>query len=144
MSRRFKVQFSAANGQSGDVLCHSCTELLESHLSIQYRDESRTNVGPGEYSQLQNSQTFSQSQVQPMLEEPETAVSTHSDTISVGSVAEATLQKKPLPMSRAYANTDYPTDQLATFIRLCLTDPNFPAFVEAVEKELQHIATNEK
>ena len=40
------------------------------------------------------------------------------------------------PLQQAYAGTNLPTAQLNSFIRLCLTDSNFPDFVEAVEKEL--------
>ena len=43
------------------------------------------------------------------------------------------------PLGRAYAETDLPTEQLSAFIRLCLSDSNFPGFVEAVEKELNQI-----
>ena len=39
----------------------------------------------------------------------------------------------------AYASTNFPTEQLGAFIRLCLTDSNFPGFVEAVERELNSI-----
>ena len=42
----------------------------------------------------------------------------------------------------AYRSTNFPTEQLGPFIRLCLTDSNFPGFVEAVEKELQGIVGN--
>uniref|UniRef100_A0A1X7UUK4 Meiotic recombination protein REC114 n=1 Tax=Amphimedon queenslandica TaxID=400682 RepID=A0A1X7UUK4_AMPQE len=45
------------------------------------------------------------------------------------------ISKKPL--QQAYiSSTHLPTDQLSQFIRLCLTDSTFPAFVEAVESEL--------
>lgn len=39
-------------------------------------------------------------------------------------------------LGEAYMRTNFPTEQLGSFIRLCLTDANFPGFVEAVEKEL--------
>lgn len=39
-------------------------------------------------------------------------------------------------LGRAYAETNFPTEQLGAFIRLCLTDSNFPGFVESVEREL--------
>jgi len=42
----------------------------------------------------------------------------------------------------AYRSTNFPTEQLGPFIRLCLTDSNFPGFVEAVEKELKGIVGN--
>ena len=39
---------------------------------------------------------------------------------------------------------DVPQDQLSLMIRLCLTDSNFPAFVEAVEKELTNLTSSEQ
>ncbi len=39
----------------------------------------------------------------------------------------------------AYGATNFPTEHLESFIRLCLTDANFPSFVEAVESELKSI-----
>ena len=42
-------------------------------------------------------------------------------------------------LGKAYANTNFPVSQLSDFIRLCLTDSNFPAFVGAAEKELRNI-----
>ena len=39
---------------------------------------------------------------------------------------------------------DVPQDQLSLMIRLCLTDSNFPAFVEVVEKELTNLTSSEQ
>lgn len=46
------------------------------------------------------------------------------------------------PLGLAYASTNFPTEQLGAFIRLCLTDSNFPGFVEAVEKEMNSVMQN--
>ena len=50
------------------------------------------------------------------------------------------LQTEGKTLGRAYADTNFPTEQLGRFIRLCLTDSNFPGFVESVEKELNSMA----
>lgn len=60
-----------------------------------------------------------------------------SVTVLILSLLQDILLGKPL--QRAYADTHLPTNQLGNFIRLCLTDSNFPSFVEAVEKELNDI-----
>jgi hypothetical protein len=52
------------------------------------------------------------------------------------------LQTQGNPLGLAYAHTNFPTEQLGGFIRLCLTDANFPGFVEAVEKELNSMTGN--
>ncbi|KAJ7382498.1 hypothetical protein OS493_034660 [Desmophyllum pertusum] len=41
--------------------------------------------------------------------------------------------------AQASGHIDIPQDQLSLMIRLCLTDSNFPAFVEAVEKETDQL-----
>lgn len=44
-------------------------------------------------------------------------------------------------MQKAYESTNIPVSRLGLFIRLCLTDSNFPSFVEAVEKELSELVS---
>jgi hypothetical protein len=46
-------------------------------------------------------------------------------------------------LGEAYTSTNFPTGQLGAFIRLCLTDANFPGFVEAVEKELNSVKSSQ-
>ncbi|XP_062510382.1 meiotic recombination protein REC114-like [Corticium candelabrum] len=146
LPRKFKLQFSAANGQSGETLCRNCAKILQRHVAVQYPDENRSDVGQSDNSQ-QQSQTLQGSQVQQMscqMQEPQTSTSSQ-DTISVSTVAEAMLTNKPLPMSMstAYARTNYSKEQLTSFISLCLSDPNFPMFVEAVKNELEQLAASD-
>jgi len=49
------------------------------------------------------------------------------------------MQSQGKSLGRVYAETNFPTEQLGSFIRLCLSDGNFPGFVEAVEKEMNHL-----
>ena len=42
-------------------------------------------------------------------------------------------------VSQPTGQMSVPQDRLSLLVRLCLTDSNFPAFVEAVEKELQSL-----
>jgi hypothetical protein len=37
--------------------------------------------------------------------------------------------------------THLPTTDLSTLVRLCLSDPGFPNFVDKVEKELKQLTT---
>ena len=52
------------------------------------------------------------------------------------------VQSQGKCLGRAYADTNLPTEQLGQFIRLCLTDANFPAFVESVERELNSMTNS--
>ena len=53
-----------------------------------------------------------------------------------GTYSSQSMQSSSKTLCRAYAETNFRTEQLGSFIRLCLTDVNFPGFVEAVEKEM--------
>lgn len=66
--------------------------------------------------------------------------------LSIGSLAQKLVYpaEGEEPLSQAYntaANleTAWPSGQLKTLIHLCLTDSNFPSFVEQVEKELNTV-----
>eukprot|EP00072_Mus_musculus_P060679 XP_011241123.1 PREDICTED: meiotic recombination protein REC114 isoform X3 [Mus musculus] len=45
----------------------------------------------------------------------------------------------PEKLTLAYEGSSWGTEELGPFLRLCLMDQNFPAFVEEVEKELKKI-----
>lgn len=47
------------------------------------------------------------------------------------------LTSEKLPL--AYEQSSWGAEELGPFLRLCLMDQNFPAFVEEVEKELKKI-----
>ena len=49
------------------------------------------------------------------------------------------ISSKGKSLGRAYSETNFPVSQLGEFIRLCLTDTNFPNFVETVEREMANI-----
>lgn len=57
-------------------------------------------------------------------------------------VFQVTLSEKGRDTNQS-RHIDIPHDQLSLMIRLCLTDSNFPAFVEAVEKELTNLTSSE-
>ncbi|KAM6119354.1 meiotic recombination protein REC114 [Pterocles gutturalis] len=57
---------------------------------------------------------------------------------SVAQLAQSVLKKKSeLPL--VYRHSVWRAQELGPFIRLCLMDQNFPAFVEEVEKELKKL-----
>jgi len=45
-------------------------------------------------------------------------------------------------VSQPTGQMSVPQDRLSLLVRLCLTDSNFPAFVEAVEKELHSLTSS--
>ena len=58
-------------------------------------------------------------------------------------VFQVTSSEPPRDANQSSRHIDMPPDQLSLMIRLCLTDSNFPAFVEAVEKELTNLTSSE-
>lgn len=56
---------------------------------------------------------------------------------------QITSVESRLDAVQSSSNLITPQDQLSLMIRLCLTDSNFPDFVEAVEKELKSLTSLE-
>ena len=59
-------------------------------------------------------------------------------------VFQVTSSETHRDTNQSRMHIDVPQDQLSLMIRLCLTDSNFPAFVEAVEKELTNLTSSEQ
>ena len=59
-------------------------------------------------------------------------------------VFQVTSSESHRDTNQSRMHIDVPQDQLSLMIRLCLTDSNFPAFVEAVEKELTNLTSSEQ
>ncbi|KAL4671012.1 hypothetical protein H8959_003721 [Pygathrix nigripes] len=57
---------------------------------------------------------------------------------SLTQLAQTLLASEELP--RIYEQSAWGAEELGPFLRLCLMDQNFPAFVEDVEKELKKLA----
>lgn len=68
------------------------------------------------------------------------------ETLSLTSIfflSQITSVESRLDAVQSGSNLIAPQDQLSLMIRLCLTDSNFPDFVEAVEKELKSLTSLE-
>ncbi|XP_036011228.1 meiotic recombination protein REC114 isoform X7 [Mus musculus] len=64
-------------------------------------------------------------------------ISTIRREAALASAAPSILAPEKLTL--AYEGSSWGTEELGPFLRLCLMDQNFPAFVEEVEKELKKI-----
>ncbi|KYO25266.1 meiotic recombination protein REC114 isoform C [Alligator mississippiensis] len=75
-----------------------------------------------------------------MLEEPPLQLYTNIPEArrSVVQLAQSVLNSKS-ELPHAYQHCVWSAKDLGPFIRLCLMDQNFPAFVEEVEKELKKL-----
>ncbi|XP_053319699.1 meiotic recombination protein REC114 [Spea bombifrons] len=131
-SRMFRVQFSGESKQEAVESCDRCSQKLKTYLPVE--------TGPLE----------------------ETCCSAAKQKISVTALAQvcictgSTLLKycrstyleslqKPHSsnIGPAYPQPPLSPEELGVFLRTCLLDQHFPAFVEAVEKELYKLTESE-
>ncbi|XP_050389112.1 meiotic recombination protein REC114 [Patella vulgata] len=127
-TRKFKIKFKSVNNDSGIKLCSQCTEKLSKYFPIKINSQSTTSQSQ-EATQDPNGE-----QVQ-----GEAVVETLEGEITLSKMAEVLSGKLKANLPKAYEEHKYPTEETGLLLRLCLTDPSFPAFVEHVEKELKNI-----
>ncbi|XP_068927315.1 meiotic recombination protein REC114 isoform X3 [Petaurus breviceps papuanus] len=113
-SRMFRVQFGGNSKEEALENCYRCVQKLEEYVTIQVPDELSQELQPGP-SQI----AAETSQVK--------------DSEQSGSI----LTSAELPL--AYEQAAWNAEELGPFLKLCLMDQNFPAFVEDVEKELKKL-----
>ncbi|XP_067045822.1 meiotic recombination protein REC114-like [Acropora muricata] len=149
--RRFRVKFSKSNGRSAVDNCRQVIAEISPHIHVR---EVSTACGAETDSQAQmdvDSQLVSP-ESQNTQGNAATVRSTTSNSIPSSDAKGLTVsdlaRKVSTSESRDFANqcighVGVPQDRLNLLIRLCLTDSNFPAFVEAVEKELTSLTSSE-
>uniref|UniRef100_A0A8C3KRV6 REC114 meiotic recombination protein n=1 Tax=Calidris pygmaea TaxID=425635 RepID=A0A8C3KRV6_9CHAR len=109
--RMFRVQFGGDSKAQMLDHCCSCVQKLAEYLPVEVTDEQSQKLYP--------------SLLQPANGE---------NQVGQGTAGEGTAEL--LLVSRHPA---WPAQELGPFIRLCLMDQDFPAFVEDVEKELKKL-----
>lgn len=124
-SRRFRVKFSPTPEVTGEAMCRACVERLSKYFPVKLPENSIQ----GSCSQQVSSTPRSTPGNDKTLV-GDVTIGQLSDTIFSGS------SKLPELYARLGNGTEY---DLGTLIKLCLTDPSFPAFVGQVEKELEKI-----
>ncbi|NWY30970.1 RE114 protein, partial [Pheucticus melanocephalus] len=126
--RMFRVQFGGSCREEVQEHCCSCVHKLSQFLPVQ---------GAEEQSLSQDSQAMDTEHA-PDEPLPDSCTSL-GERRSVAQLAQWVLRQRPElpPVLRQPA---WSARELGTFIRLCLMDQHFPAFVEDVEKELHRLA----
>eukprot|EP00070_Physeter_catodon_P022486 XP_023984497.1 meiotic recombination protein REC114 isoform X2 [Physeter catodon] len=147
-SRMFRVQFSGGSKEQALEHCCSCVQNLAQYITVQVPDgisqELRLSPSPlwtGESQrkgcvrsippQHDSHQNPEQQQWVPA------GTSTPRGRTSVAWLAQSLLASEELPV--VYEQSAWNIEELGPFLRLCLMDQNFPAFVEEVEKELKKL-----
>ncbi|NXM65678.1 RE114 protein, partial [Serilophus lunatus] len=126
-SRMFRVQFGGDSKEEMLGHCCACVRKLAEYLPVQ---------GAEEHSLSQENQGMDTEQG-PDESLPDSCTSL-GERRSVAQLAQSVLRRRQeLPL--AYRHAVWPAQELGPFIRLCLMDQHFPAFVEDVENELQKL-----
>ncbi|XP_007947181.1 meiotic recombination protein REC114 [Orycteropus afer afer] len=147
-SRMFRVQFSGESKEQALEHCCSCVQSLAPYITVQEPDgiiqELRPSPGSLRAGESQGQDRAKSVPLQPGSgQHPEQqqhrapGTSTPEGRTSVTRLAQSILASKEL--SLVYEQSAWGADQIGPFLRLCLMDQNFPAFVEEVEKELKKL-----
>ncbi|KAM9181602.1 meiotic recombination protein REC114 [Mergus octosetaceus] len=135
--RMFRVQFGGDSKQQMLEHCCNCVQKLAEYVPVQVTDEQSQNLC---HSLSGGSQVEDAEQVLHVPDEPlPDSYTSLGERRSVTQLAQSVLKQKfELPL--VYRHSVWSAQELGPFIRLCLMDQNFPAFVEDVEKELKKLA----
>nr|XP_025971271.1 meiotic recombination protein REC114 [Dromaius novaehollandiae] len=141
--RMFRVQFGGDSKEQMLEHCCNCVQKLAEYVPVQVTDEQRqmlyqslNQLANGE-NQMKDSEQNASILHRPDEPLPDSCTSL-GERRSVTQLAQSVLKSKSeLPL--VYRHSVWSAQELGPFIRLCLMDQNFPAFVEDVEKELKKL-----
>uniref|UniRef100_A0ABI8A5T3 REC114 meiotic recombination protein n=1 Tax=Felis catus TaxID=9685 RepID=A0ABI8A5T3_FELCA len=148
-SRMFRVQFSGGSKEQALESCCSCVQKLAQYVTVQEPDRvsqelrpSAGLLGAGESQGKDCAQHIppqhrSHQKPEKQQQHGPAGTGTSGGRTSVSWLAQSLLVSEEL--SPAYEQSAWDTEDLRPFLRLCLMDQNFPAFVEEVEKELKKL-----
>ncbi|XP_036049014.1 meiotic recombination protein REC114 isoform X1 [Onychomys torridus] len=142
-SRMFRVQFSGESEEEALERCCSCVRILAQYVTVQAPDsigqQRQQSPGPPGTGESQGMDPLQQGPYLNLEQQVHVAAGTGAleGRTSVMHLAQTILASEKLPL--AYEQSSWGAEELRPFLRLCLMDQNFPAFVEEVEKELKKI-----
>ncbi|KAM4766010.1 meiotic recombination protein REC114 isoform 1-T1 [Cyanocitta cristata] len=132
--RMFRVQFGGSSMEEMQEHCCSCVQKLSEYLLVQGAEEQSQQLCHGLTQDTQGMDT-EHAPDEPL---PDSCTSL-GERRSVAQLAQLVLRQQPeLPL--ALQHPAWSARELGPFIRLCLMDQHFPAFVQDVEKELLKLA----
>ncbi|XP_013049545.1 meiotic recombination protein REC114 isoform X3 [Anser cygnoides] len=111
--RMFRVQFDGDSKQQMLEHCCNCVQKLGEYVPVQVTDEQSQNLCH--------------------------SLSGGSQVEDAEQVLHVSVLKQKFELPLVYRHSAWSAQELGPFIRLCLMDQNFPAFVEDVEKELKKL-----
>ncbi|XP_010004233.1 PREDICTED: meiotic recombination protein REC114 [Chaetura pelagica] len=141
-SRLFRVQFGGDSQEEMLGHCSSCVQKLGEYLPVEVAEEQSQQLCHSLGQAGSQNQVKDPDQNASALHIPDeplpASCSSLGERRSVTQLAQWVLSRNPeLPLLQQQAA--WRAQELGPFIRLCLLDQNFPAFVEDVEKELKKL-----
>ncbi|NWY65075.1 RE114 protein, partial [Erithacus rubecula] len=138
--RMFRVQFGGSCREEMQEHCCSCVHKLSQYIPVQGAEEQSLSQ---DTQAMDTEHAVSDPQKQKFLPAPDEPLPDSCTSLgerrSVAQLAQWALRQRPaLPL--ALWQPGWSARELGPFIRLCLMDQHFPAFVEDVEKELHRLA----
>ncbi|NXH54046.1 RE114 protein, partial [Rhabdornis inornatus] len=128
--RMFRVQFGGSSKEEMQEHCCSCVHKLSEYVPVQGAEEQSQQL-------CQDTQAMDTEHA-PDEPLPDSCTSL-GERRSVAQLAQSVLRQRP-GLPPALWQPAWSARELGPFIRLCLMDQRFPAFVEDVEKELHRLA----
>ncbi|NXM49616.1 RE114 protein, partial [Gymnorhina tibicen] len=126
--RMFRVQFGGSSKEEMQEHCCSCVHKLSEYVPVQGAEEQSQQLCP-------QGMDTEHAPDEPL---PDSCTSL-GERRSVAQLAQSVLRQQP-ELPPACQHPAWSARELGPFIRLCLMDQHFPAFVEDVEKELLKLA----
>ncbi|NXO24158.1 RE114 protein, partial [Cisticola juncidis] len=124
--RMFRVQFGGSCREEMQEHCCSCVQKLSRYVPVQGAEEHSRDT-PGMDTEHAPDEPL-----------PDSCTSL-GERKSVAQLAQSMLRQRP-ELPPALRHPAWSARELGPFIRLCLMDQHFPAFVEDVERELHRLA----
>ena len=139
-SRRFRVRFRAGEGKSAEENCAECSAVLSHYTQVRDLNPTEDSAGATE-SQPEGEQRGAAASSAEAMDVDSSATPSSKTIAEIAKRYIKPPSEDTLPLGIAYQTTGFPTAQLPALVQLCLTDSNFPAFVEAVDKELTKLVS---
>uniref|UniRef100_A0A8C2T6Y8 REC114 meiotic recombination protein n=1 Tax=Coturnix japonica TaxID=93934 RepID=A0A8C2T6Y8_COTJA len=134
--RMFRVQFGGDSEEQTLEHCCSCVQKLTEYVPVHEADELSQNLC---YSHSQVEDTEQNTSALHVADEPlPDSFTNFGERRSTMQLAQSVLSHE-LELPLVYRHSAWSARDLGPFIRLCLMDQHFPAFVEDVEKELKKL-----
>ncbi|NXA53240.1 RE114 protein, partial [Nothocercus julius] len=134
--RMFRVQFGGDSKEQMLEHCSNCVQKLAQYVPVQVTDEQSQMLCQS-LNQVKNYEQ--NASILHTTDEPLTdSCTSFGERRSITQLAQSVLKSKS-ELTLVYQHSVWSAQELGPFIRLCLMDQNFPAFVEDVEKELKKL-----